>query len=125
MNQPSLTPQPPFPDPTISQMIVDRVDLHVAIDALLREFHQHNAGLLLRPTLRSSVWGELYIGIEACFNETSGSCDMGDARFSLSQLRDGIRKLLVPFAKKYNQATLTLTFDYIQCEAQATVHLQF
>lgn len=125
MNQSLLPPPPPFPEPTITRMIADCADLHVKIDALLRELHQHNAGLLLRPTLRSSVWGELRVDIEACLDETSGSCDMGDARISLNQLRDAIRKLLVPFAKKYHQATLALTFNYIQLEAQATVHLQF
>ena len=124
MKQPPFPPQPPFPDPTISQMIIDRVDLHAAIDALLREFHQRNAGLLLRPTLHC-MWSELHVDIETRLDESRGTCDMGDARFSLNQLRDDIRKLLGPFAKKYPQATLGLTFAYIQCEAQATVSLQF
>jgi hypothetical protein len=105
-------------------MIEDRVVLHAAIDALLEEFHQHNAGLRLRPALRNS-WGELRVDIEAVFSETSGTCDMGDARLALDQLRDGIRKLLVPFAKKYPQPILALAFDYVQGEAQATVNLHF
>jgi hypothetical protein len=105
-------------------MIVDRVDLHEAIDALLKEFHQHNAGLRLRPELRTS-WGELHVCIEAVFSQTTGTCDMGDARMALDHLRGGIRKLLVPFAKKYPQPILTLAFDYVQGEAQATVNLHF
>jgi hypothetical protein len=105
-------------------MIADRVDLHAKIDALLKGFHQHNAGLRLKPTLRNS-WGELHVDIEAYFSQTSGTCDMGDARMAIEFLRNHVRILLVHFAKKYPQPILALTFDYIEGEAQATVNLNF
>jgi hypothetical protein len=109
-------------------MIGDRIDLHAVLDGLLREFHQHNAGLRLRPKLRTS-WmgpaGELRVDIEACLNNSMGTCDMGDARMALDQLRDDILKAIAPFAKKYAQAQLDLVFEYVQDEAQATLNLHF
>jgi hypothetical protein len=120
----TLPPPPPFPDPTISEMISDRIDLHAVLDGLLREFHQHNAGLRLKPELRTS-WGELRLDIEARLSRTTGTCDMGDARMAIACLQDDILEAIEPFAKKYAQAQLDLVFDYIQDEAQATLNLHF
>ena len=114
----------PFPDPTISEMIADRIDLHAKIDTLLKDFHQYNAGLRLKPNLRMS-WGELNLHIEASLSITTGTCDMGDARMAIGQLQDSILGVLKPFAKKYSQAVLALDFSYIWGEALATVNLHF
>ena len=124
MNQPTFPPQPPFPDLTITQMIIDRIDLHTSIDALLAEFHRHNAGLDLKPVLRNS-WDELRLDICARFSRSAGTCDMADARVAIGQLQDDILTLLRPFARKYHQARLDLTFDYVQCVCQSTVSLHF
>ena len=124
MNQSPYPPQPPFPDPTITEMIADRIDLHTRIDALLAEFHQHIAGLRLEPTLRKS-WNELHLDISARLSESAGTCDMADARVAIGQLQDDILTLLRPFARKYHQARPDLTFDYVQCACQSTVSLHF
>jgi hypothetical protein len=105
-------------------MIGDRTDLHAILDGLLREFHQHNAGLRLKPTLRTS-WGELHLGIRAYLSATTGTCDMVDARLAIGQLQDAILKALEPFAKKYSQAQMDLVFEYVQDEALATLNLHF
>ena len=118
-----MTSASPFPDPTIAEMIDDRIDLHVVLDGLLKEFHQHNAGLRLKPELRTG-WGESRLDIEASLSRTMGTCDMADARMAIGQLQDDMLKALKPFAKKYPQAQLDLVFDY-QGRAQATLNLHF
>jgi hypothetical protein len=105
-------------------MIGDRADLHARIDALLAEFHRHNAGLQLEPTLRRS-WGDLRLGIQVRFSESAGTCDMGNARVAVGQLREDILGLLKPFALKYPQASLALDFEYVQDAAQSTVNMHF
>ena len=119
-----MTSASPFPYPTIAEMIDDRIDLHAVLDGLLRQFHQHNAGLRLKPNLRMS-WDELRLDIEASLNNTMGTCDMGDARLAIGQLQDDALEALKPFAKKYPQAILALDFSYIQGVALATVNLHF
>jgi hypothetical protein len=114
----------PFPNPTITEMVADRTDLHVKIDALLKEFHQFNAGLRLEPTLRKA-WDELQVDIGARLCRGTGTCDMADARLALGQLQDDILKVLRPFAKKYFWATLALSFEYINDDPQATLSLRF
>jgi hypothetical protein len=119
-----MTDPSPFPNPTIIEMMADRADLHARIDALLKVFHFNSPGLQLKPALRES-WSELRLSISACFSESVGTCDMGDARLALGQLEDDILEVLRPFAKKYFRATLALSFEYVNCDPQSTLSLHF
>ena len=105
-------------------MIANRVDLHARIDALLAEFHRLNAGLELEPALRKS-WNELHLDISARLSKSAGTCDMALARVAVGRLQDDILILLQPFARKYPQASLILTFDYVQCVCLSTISLHF
>ncbi len=125
MNALFYPPQPPFPEPTITRMIADRVDLHVKIDALLLEFCRQYPRLRLDANLRTS-WKELRVGIKA-YLETSivGHGDMNSVHGAIGQLERDIAELLNPFAKKYPQASLALAFDHVNGECQAIVSLCF
>ena len=125
MNQSCFPPQPPFPNPTITEMIADRIDLHAKIDALLVEFCRHYPRLRLDASLGTS-WNEPRVGIKACL-ETSvvGHGDMNSVHGAIGQLERDIAKLLHPFVRKYAEASVTLAFEHINGECQVIVSLCF
>jgi len=122
----SLPPPPPFPDPTISEMILDRVDLHEAIDTLVHEYEAKFRPIRLTPRF-SSYWDRPRLSFDLTIMDLHDciTCDAAEARIAAVKLSKQVVDLLLPFISKYPQPTISLRFDVGPSGTNSFVTLHF
>ena len=122
-----MTPAPPaFLDPTIGEMIAERIDLHEAIDTLVHEYERQYPPIRLTPRF-SSYWSRTDLSFDLVIKDQHESitCDVAEARTAAVQLASRVLDLLLPFLKKYPQATVSVRFDSGPSGTNSFVTLHF